>query len=117
MATKPQLVVTHDDETGDVLVGEAGEIQQTPVLAGHAENLALDMEPGLLQDVGQYVNEKAKVDKSTRSEWEDQNTRSMKLLGIGPESEPSGLDYEDADTSDHPLLLSALVSFQSTAIA
>lgn len=110
-------VVTTDEETGDIVVGEQ---EATPVekgVVGHNENLAMNIDSGKLAEIGAYITEKADADKSSRTEWEEQNARAMKLQGIGPESDPDDIEYDSANTSDHPLLLSALTRFQSSALS
>lgn len=116
MADGANVVVQKDEETGDIIVGEENRVTPEPGPGGHGENLAVRMTSTEVQEIGTHIVQKADDDKRTRTEWEEQNARAMKLLGIGPESEPNDADYEDADTSDHPLLLSALVRFQSTAL-
>jgi len=111
-----ETTVTRDDDTGDIIVGEE-QIAVEPKVQGHGENLALTIDDNQLDTVGIYVTEKADADKKSRAEWEEQNARAMQLLGIGPESEPNAIDYEDANTSDHPLLLSALTRFQASALS
>jgi len=112
-----QTVVRRDEETGDIIVGEEQQIEVKPGPVGHGANLALSLDRAKLDEIGGYITQKADADKSSRGEWEEQNTRAMKLLGIGPESDSDDTEYESANTSDHPLLLAALTRFQSTALS
>ena len=116
MDGQQDLQVEHDEETGDVIVSDRRPSIPEPERGSHGENLALRMDESDLNAIGSNTVQRVTRDKGSRSEWEAMNERAVQLLGLGPRSTVSDSDYENADKSDHPLLLEALVQFQATAL-
>ena len=111
--------VTRDPETGDVILGSPVPVgpESPPELAQHGANLALYMDEGELNLIGQRLTEDLSYDLSERGEWEKLTKRYIDALGIGPESDPDDYEYEFANTSDNPLLTKALTAFQAKALS
>jgi len=108
-----------DPETGDMLIYEdEPEGSQGPVSPdNHFDNLVDLMDDTIVEKIGFSVTEHVAQDESGRDEWEDQNARYIEALGVGPESEADDSAYEFSDTSDSPLLLTALTRFQAKALS
>lgn len=111
-ASNFQMVV--DPETGDLEYSYPDEATTTLETTGHFENLAGVLEDSTTNSVCSTLTEVLAHDLRGREEWLEIAEDAYDLLGIGPETEAdSDTGYED--TSDHPLMLTALTRFQSKA--
>lgn len=93
----------------------AGLDFQPPVVE-HSGNLAQIMSQTDLNKLGVWLNKRIDEDKLSRSGWMDQLVRAFDLLGVGPQSEPDSTEYENSDTSNHTLMMKALMRFQSDSL-
>lgn len=111
------LKFDRDAETGDVTYGPA-EAPKPPSTdeALPRENLAYRMDQTTLDSICDMLTESVAFDEQGLSGWEEINAGAYDLLGIGPESD-GDTDYEGVDTSDHPLMLTSLLRFQSKALS
>lgn len=113
------LKLTTDVDTGDLLYEQ--DTGKPPVVAAdsdHFTNLAEQLTPTVVSSLCAMMIELVDYDERGRSEWQDIATDAYKLLGIGPESRSDITDEDGGgDTSDHPLMLTALTRFQSKALA
>lgn len=105
-----------DPETGDLLY----EYRDTKPIPNkdalpHFGNLTETLDNNTLDSICTMLTENISYDENGRSGWAEIATDAYKLLGVGPESSPD--NDEDGDTSDHPLMLTALTRFQSKAYA
>lgn len=106
------------DENGNLLYEREGPPPAPIMTGGHFTNLALQLDEDALEETSASLTSLVADDEHSRSDWEDINADSYKLLGVGPESAPDDADEDGAsDTSDHPLLLTALVRFLSKSLA
>ena len=113
------LRIGNDPDSGDLLY-EREDMPSVPSIeAGeHFQNLATPIEEGPLDTIASMLTELVTRDEESRGPWEDMLAQSYALLGVGPESEEDAEDDEGAkDTSDHPLLLTAITRFVSKALA
>ena len=111
----PELV--RDPETGDLILREPVDIGPAKTPVDHGANLALSMDRDELDTLAARLTESLSHDLSERGDWEVLTTRYMQAMGIGPESKPDDYDYEFSDTSDHPLLATAVTKFQAKALS
>ncbi len=104
------------DANGDLIYDRPSPAAPAAPVGGHFGNLANMMDQNDLDQICTMLSEHIANDEAGRSAWEDLCKEAIELLGVGPESEPSdGDDADMSDTSDHPLLLTALTRFQSKA--
>lgn len=112
--------VSDDPENGDLLLSPVGgeEIVRPQSQDDHFQNLL----GGVLSDsvadalcpiITQLVDE----DDRARSKAIEIAKDALELLGIGGESKPDDVEYEQADRSDSQLLLTAHTRFQTKATA
>lgn len=88
----------------------------TPVNQGrHNRNIALDMNQTTLDAISDSITETISFDQEGTSAWERIQEEVHDLLGLGPEADSDTEDDEVADTSSHPLMLTALLRFQAKA--
>lgn len=117
MADGGTLRLSRDGETGDILYeDEAATVSTLTASTGHFENLVDKLEKRTIDGLCSMLTELVSFDDEGRSEWREIAAESYKLLGVGPESEPDA-GLSDGDTSDHPLLLTSLIRFQSKALS
>jgi hypothetical protein len=113
--------LSRDPETGDMLYEPEAQFPapavSTPAEQDFFANLATGMPEHRSSQIGNMVTEQITYDERSRDEWEEIAARNIQLLGIGPESKPDDFEYAASDTSDHPLLLTALTRFQSKALS
>jgi hypothetical protein len=107
-----------DEATGDIIVPRA----QTPVAAGldgpiDPDNIAARMDATALSRLSNALTEQLAFDQNSRTGWDELAARYTEALGLGAESQSDDPQYENADTSDHPLLLRALTTYQAKALA
>jgi hypothetical protein len=107
------LKLTRDPESGDLIYSRVAEAAAPPQ---HGRNLATSMSEQTLDSLSDMLTEALTLDDEGRGDWEKINTDAIELLGVGPESEPDS-EYEAADTSDHPLMLTALLRFQAKSLS
>jgi hypothetical protein len=108
-----------DQETGDILVMGTPPVQPESADSDHFENLAARViAQETLDRLTLDVIERVEADEQARTAFIEQMARNSRLLGIGGESDADdGSEYENADTSDHPLLLTSLLRFTSKALS
>lgn len=107
-----------DEETGDLIIKDEEVESDATEVTYHFENLITTVVPKNITDtLSSTITELVTWDESGRQEWEKLLADNTKLLGLGKESEPDDHEYENSDTSDNPLLLTALTRFQSKALA
>lgn len=109
--------IERDPDTGDMIIRPAAPAVHNREAVSHFGNLSTAMTEHRRAELSSMVTEHVTYDDSSRSDWEAQLARNTELLGIGPESKPDENEYENSDTSDHPLLLTALTRFQSKALS
>ena len=84
----------------------------------HFTNLANEMDETLLDTTATTLTEFVSHDERSREEWGRINAEAWELLGVGPESVADDVDEDgSSDTSDHPLMLTALTRFMSKSVA
>lgn len=105
------------DKDGNLLYEKPGPASVPTMTGPHFANLTTSMEQQSLDGVSNMLIELVGQDEESRTEWEEINADALKLLGVGPESDPDEVDDPAADTSDHPLLLMALTRFMSKALS
>lgn len=106
-----------DPETGDLIVDDGVEAAPQPLTGQHFENLVGSLPSHVVDSLSSSLTEGVAWDKEGRAAWEEMLGDNLKLLGLGPESEPDDSEYDNSDTSDHPLMLLALLRFQSKALS
>ena len=107
----------YSDEGDVVLENEDQTAAPAAAAVEHGDNLAVSLPEETTNRIGVKLTEELSYDQTSRTEWDRLATRYMQALGIGPESDPDDHQYEFSDTSDHPLLLKSLTSFQAKALS
>jgi len=111
---------THEElEDGTIVVypkEEPAPLENRVLNAPHFANLAEFYDETALDELGNFLRERVESDLDSRNQWEREVKRALQLLGMGPESMPDQVDDENADNSEHPLLLQAMIRFQSNAL-
>jgi hypothetical protein len=106
-----------DPETGDALL-QTSPPPVAQAVGGHFANLA---EEGISQSIMDHLCTSLigsiDEDDGSRDPWRKIIAEAYELLGVGPESKPEDSDDPQADTSDHPLLLTALTRFQARTLS
>jgi hypothetical protein len=92
------------------VVGERPEVR-------HGRNLALDMSQTTLDAISDSITETVAFDEDGSQGWEDMQEEIHDLVGLSPEAESDIEDDEVADTSSHPIMLTALLRFQAKALS
>jgi hypothetical protein len=113
------IQLSTDAATGDMIY-EYPDTATTSVAAGeqdHFGNLSMSLEKRTIDSLCDTLTELVTYDEDGRRGWMDIGKDAYNLLGVGPESDPDNADDPNADTSDHPLMLTALTRFQSKAYA
>jgi hypothetical protein len=105
------LAIRTDPETGDVLY----EPMPSPQPAAGGELIAR-LDQAARDRIVALVTENITQDEGTAEDRETTKAGFFELLGIGKESEPDD-EEEAADTSDHPLMLTAWLRFQAKALS
>ena len=82
----------------------------------HYANLAIGLPDTVLANIAQDVEEMVRADRESRAPWYQRLAKGMELIGIVDEI---GVDapFEGASTAVHPLIVEAIVQFQSRALA
>jgi hypothetical protein len=117
MAADGTLHTSIDPETGDMIYEYPDTATTTVSTVGHFDNLATETLSSRTNDSICYtLTELLAYDQNTQEGKLEIVTDAYKLLGIGPESDADDAEG-DGNTSDHPLMLTALTRFQSKAYA
>jgi len=108
-----------DQDSGDLVLDEGLEKGPPGLETGpHFENLADRITGTVIDELSSTVTELVAWDQEKRGPWEEMLAENLDLLGIGPESEADNIDDGDmSNTSDHPLMLTAITRFQSKALS
>ena len=83
------------------------------------ENLAEHMNDAELNLLASRLCEFAEVDKTSRKDWEDRESRALDMMGLKDqpqEESDKGDDDGDGHNVTHPMLIEASVRFQANAI-
>ena len=118
MADGSNPTVMTDNTTGDLIIDQ--RVPAPPVAApgsDHFENLVARAEASALDAISASLTTRIAEDERGQSAFVDLMAEQTKLLGVGPESEPDDLAYENSDTSDSQLMITALTRFMSKATA
>lgn len=103
---------------GEIEVDLDPGTQDQPVTedGGHYENLAEKLTDTQLATIAQDVDEMVRADRESRAPWFKRLAKGMELLGIVDEV---GITppFDGASEAVHPLLVEAVVQFQSRALA
>lgn len=109
-----------DQDSGDLIIDDGSEAQ-VPQVDGqnHFANLVVaGIDRNVIDNLSSMLTEQISWDQESRVGWEEQLADNTELLGLGPESEKDAdQEYENSDTSDSPLMLTALLRFQSKALS
>jgi len=106
-----------DQDSGDLII-DGGQEQTEQKDMPHFGNLSDGViTPRNLDILSSTITELVAWDESEREKWEELLAENTKLLGLGPETEADNVEDENSDTSDHPLMLTALLRFQSKALS
>lgn len=89
------------------------EQQETIINAAETYNLAQDMEPGLLDEIGQEVHKGYSDDSETRTEWLDQHTFWLALYMQQDYADNSDAERSWGATESIPILAEACDQFQT----
>lgn len=105
-----------DPITGEISGAEDVEISfdlDELELNEHYDNLAETLDEDELEDIGREAVEMFEADMASREDWEMMTTESLENLGLilNDSQEP----FDGACTATHPLILEAVVKFQSKA--
>ncbi len=109
--------VSTDNSTGDLIIDQRPSMPEKIESGDHFENLAFKIGDDVLDGVCDALTGRISDDLSDQTEFLDLMAEHVKLLGVGPESEPDDIDYEKSDTSDAQLLLTAHTRFMAKATA
>ena len=92
---------------------ESVEMGASTAVGEWYNNLAENLDEGILEEISNNVYDNYIADKDSRGEWESMFERGFDLLGlkIQDTTEP----FEGACTAVHPLLIESAVKFQSKA--
>lgn len=82
-----------------------------------SENLAKKLDDGALAQIGNEVVEGVEADVTARSGWVDQYTKGLDLLGQRIEDQPQTGKTQSISRASEPLLIEAMVKYQSGAEA
>jgi len=104
-----------DPESGDLLYEHEKPKAAAP--KAKSANLAEDISESDLARLSDMITESLTFDEGTNEDADQVLVDAHEMLGMGPEGTPDIDDFEGADTSDHPLLLTALLRFQAKAVA
>ena len=90
---------------------ESVEMGASTAVGEWYNNLAENLDEGILEEISNNVYDNYIADKDSRGEWESMFERGFDLLGlkIQDTTEP----FEGACTAVHPLLIESAVKFQS----
>jgi hypothetical protein len=105
-------VVSNDDGSTDITIGEPPEEEAAEENTGWFDNLA-DKPGALLDTLAQHLLEGIAADVASRNDWTQNYTKGLDLLGLKID-EPSSTS-KMMSTVRHPLLLQAIVKFQAGA--
>lgn len=94
----------------------AGQNAGDRVAFDHHENLALVVAGGDLDGLAMKLMMQITDDERAVEKRDQEIARYIKLLGVGEEPEPDDLEDEEASTATHPLLIEAMVQFQSESL-
>lgn len=103
---------------GEIDVDLDPGIEDQPVTedGGHYENLADKLTETQLATIAQDVEEMVRADRESRAPWFKRLAKGMELIGVVDEI---GVDppFDGASQAVHPLIVEAIVQFQSRALA
>ena len=102
------------EPNGDMVLSPAAP-QTVAAPTDHFANLAVGHKN--LDSLASTLTEQIAWDEAANEEMVELLRDNIELLGVGPESDPDDNDEPAADTSDHTLLLTALLRFQAKALA
>lgn len=105
-------VIEHEDGSATVVLGE--EEKGSTLSADHDANLAEDMDEDELKEISSELLELFEADIQGRKDWEDAYLEGMDYLGVKVEDRTK--PWPGAAGVYHPLLMEAVVRFQSQAM-
>jgi hypothetical protein len=114
---EPVLLADDEGEVGEdgSITFNVGEEEKSEELdPDHSANLAVNMNKEKLLEIAREITEVVDSDKAGRKEWEDAYTSGLDYLGIKEEKRTK--PWNGASGVFHPLLMEAVVRFQSQAM-
>ena len=108
-------VLTDDEMTSYIQHAQEGMINDEDMDDSHYANIAPLIDIGNLRKLASDVCNWVTFDEETREDWSIRERKGMRLLGVSDETE-GGAAFEGASRVVHPLLMEAIVQFQSRAI-
>lgn len=106
-----------DPQTGDLLVLGTPPVKPYIDVKHFGNLVGTKVSVERAQEICRSLLDRVESDEAARADFISKMTDNMDLLGVGAESDPDDLEYEAADTSDHPLLLTSLLRFTSKALS
>lgn len=109
------ITVEVSDETGEL--GEMATTEESALTpqSAHDENLAAKMSETELAGIATELLQLFEEDKESRADWDARFARGMALLGL-TEDKDRAKPFPTASNAVHPVLLEAMVQFNSRAI-
>jgi hypothetical protein len=114
---EPVLLADDEGEVGEdgsITFNVAEEEKSEELDPDHSANLAVNMDKEKLLEIAREITEVVESDKAGRKEWEDAYTSGLDYLGIKEEKRTK--PWNGASGVFHPLLMEAVVRFQSQAM-
>lgn len=106
-----------EEGSGDTLL-QLSPPPVAPATGGHFANLAVEhISPSIMDSLCSSLVASIDEDDRSRGPWRKIIADAYELLGVGPESKAEDADDPQSDTSDHPLLLTALTRFQARSLS
>jgi hypothetical protein len=107
-----------DGDEIEVEFGDEGELSEAdlPVedLEHFDENLATKLSLGERQSLAQDLIDKVDIDEASRSDWVECMKNGLEVIGVKDSS--GDTVFDGASRVNHPMILEAMVQFQSRAI-
>jgi hypothetical protein len=108
-------ITRHPDGTMDAQTPEQALKPRIPTRGNWDENLASIASTGA-RNLGDRLVDFANVDKESRKDWEEREKRCLEMLGIKDTIEAPDNTAPGLNSMTHPMLMEAVVRFQSNAI-
>lgn len=107
----------HPQDDGSVLIDISPPRSDKPKSNRFEDNLADDISVGDLAQISEDLLQGIQADEDSRSDWVQNYNRGMDFLGLKIEDRSTQQARKNCSTVTHPLLLWAIVNFQSLARA
>lgn len=109
----------HDGDETEIEFGEDGELFDVPEVINDTEhfdeNLASKLSYGERTALADKLNDKVEADLASRADWVEKMKDGLEIIGV-KDVPATDVVFEGASRVNHPMILEAMVQFQSRAI-